>query len=252
MSDVYSATNKHLVISVNSPGSMPYLYFDAKNQKYAGLVVDFFVQLHEQGLFDTEYIDSNQMRSEQFLLSGKADIYLANKAWLAQADKFIFSEPIIQHATYLYSLSPFDESFSTTNLNNKLICTHQNFIYSGLTDSFAEKKIKRVDASDQQTMATMFKNGRCDYMAMNNYNAAEIFSKQTYCDIKVYQSPQPTSMVNLYFVMRPEFTEVKSVIDQYLHVFKNSGKAEKSLASHATSPNFPLETPCLTLVNPHP
>lgn len=238
---------KTLIVSVNSPGSYPYLYFDSTTQQYMGLVVDFFHDLHQQGLFNTQYIDSNQMRSEQFLLTGKADIYLANPVWLSQPSKFISSIPIVQHATYLYSLRPFEPSFSIDKLHNKRICTHQDFTYTGLENYFVEHAIKRVDASSQYAMANMLKKQRCDYLAMNDYNATAIFSASDYCNLTIYQSPQPTSVIDLHYVMRPKLSETKRIIDQQLSLYNASGKTKAAMNKHSKPPYFPMQQTCSSL-----
>jgi polar amino acid transport system substrate-binding protein len=239
-----TSASKTLHVSVNSPGSYPYLFLDPNSKHYAGLVVDFFEYLQQKGIFNTQFSDSNQLRSEQFLNDGKADIYLANPDWLTQPSKFITSIPLIEHATYLYSLQPFEQGFSLENLSNNRICAHQNFKYTGLQPYFDAHKVQRIDASSQSAMATMLKSERCDYVIMNDYNAMTIFSGPEYCNLHVYQSPQPTSVVNLYLIMRPELSEIKLIIDQQLTTFISSGKAKASLAAHSSIPHFPLHTIC--------
>ena len=235
---------KNIVITVNSPGSLPYLFFDVNNQQYSGLVFDFFQELQQKGLFIPTFIDSNQVRSEQFLMEGKADIYLANPTWLNDPSNVLTSIPIIEHATYLYSLMPFEANFSLDKLINKRICTHHTYKYSGLQGYFAAHQLERVDASDQTTMATMLTNKRCDYLVMNDYNAAAIFSESSYCNFTIYQSPQPTSVINLHLIIRAELIEVKSIIDKELKLFIDEGKVLASIAAHSGPPHFPHQASC--------
>jgi ABC-type amino acid transport substrate-binding protein len=245
ISDAQTSKAQNIIITVNSPGSLPYLFFNTNTQKYSGLVVDFFQELQQKGLFIPTFIDSNQARSEQFLIEGKADIYLANPTWLSDPSNVLTSIPIIEHATYLYSLMPFEANFSLDKLINKRICTHHSFKYTGLQSYFDTHQLERVDASDQTTMATMLTKQRCDYLVMNNYNAAAIFSESSYCNFTIYQSPQPTSMVNLYFIIRPGLIEVKSMIDKELKLFINEGKVLASIASHSGTPRFPHQASCI-------
>lgn len=235
---------KHIIITVNSPGSLPYLFFDTNTQQYSGLVVDFFQELQQKGLFIPTFIDSNQARSEQFLIEGKADIYLANPAWINDPTNVLTSIPIVEHATYLYSLMPFEPNFSLDTLINKRICTHHTYKYTGLQSYFDGHQLERVDASDQTTMATMLTNKRCDYLVMNDYNAAAIFSESSYCNFTIYQSPQATSVVNLHLIIRPDLIEVKSIIDKELKLFIDEGKVLASIASHSGTPHFPHQASC--------
>lgn len=241
---VQGSEPKSLLFTVNSPGSFPYLYFDFSKQTYAGLIPDFFADLEQQGIFKVVYVDSNQLRSEQFIIEGKVDLYLANRNWFKQPAKVIASIPIVQHLTYLYSLTPFDDNFSVGAIVNKKVCTQQEYIYTGLHQSFKTQKLERLDSSNQATIASMLIKGRCDYAILNNYNAASVFYETEFCHLAIYQSPQPTSDIDLTILMRPELYETKTIIDKHLKTFISSGKADKSLLSHSPNPNFPTTGTC--------
>ena len=243
--DVQGAEPKPLRFAVNSPGSFPYLYFDSQSQTYLGLVPDFFADLEQQGILKAVFIDSNQLRSEQAIIEGKVDLYLANQGWLKQPEKVITSIPIVHHLTYLYSLSPFSDEFSVETLVKKQICTQQDFIYTGLQQSFKSKKLVRLDSSSQTTIGSMLANGRCDYAILNNYNAKIVFSEAEYCHLVIYQSPHPTSEIDLTVVMRPELHEVKIIIDKQIKAFISSGRAKTSLLTHSTKPIFPKPVTCM-------
>ena len=235
-----------LSFTVNSPGSFPYLYFDFSEQTYKGLIPDFFAELEQQGIIQIEYVDSNQLRSEQFVIEGKVDLHLANREWLTRPDKVIASKPVIQHMTFLYSLTPFDDNFSLEALENKKICTQQEYIYTGLQPSFNTKKLQRLDSSNLTTVASMLTNERCDYAILNNYNATNVFQNPKYCHLAIYQSPQATSVIDLKILMRPELHKIKTIIDKHLQIFINSGKVDKSLLSHSPKPHFPKPISCET------
>lgn len=241
---VQGAEPKSLLFTVNSPGSFPYLYYDFSKQTYEGLIPDFFADLEQQGIFKIVYVDSNQSRSEQFVIDGKVDLYLANREWLKQPEKVIASQSIVQHLTFLYSLTPFESSFSVEALVNKTVCTQQDYIYTGLQKLFKDKKLKRFDSSNQETIASMLAKGRCDYAILNDYNATDIFDESEFCQIAIYQSPQSTSVIDLTILMRPELDEVKTIIDKHMQTFIPSGKADKSLLSHSPMPSFPKPATC--------
>lgn len=233
-----------LLFAVNSPGAIPYLYFDSTSKSYEGLLVDFFAAHEQKNLFKIEYIDSNQLRSEQFVIDGKVDLYLASREWLKQPDKIISSIPVVKHKTFLYSLSPFNDDFSLEAMTNKRICTHQDFVYSGLQKSFADKKLQRIDSGSKVTMANMLAKDRCDYAILSSYNAASIFTAPEFCAYTIYQSAQPTSIVNLTINMRPELQHVKEKIDKQLLNFIEGGEVSKSILIHSPSLVFPKQAKC--------
>ena len=243
-SEAQTPKAKPLVFAVNSPGSAPYLYFDITTKRYVGLVNDFFAELEKQGIFKALYVDSNQARSIQFVIDGKVDLYLANKGWIKQPSKVIASIPIAHHRNYLYSITPFDDDFSVMTLTDKRICTQQEFVYTGLEDSFKNNKIKRVDSSSQKTIGSMLAKGRCDYAIFSNYNATNVFSTAQFCNLTIYQSPHPTSDIDLTIVMRPELHGVKTVLDKQIQAFIANGKADASLLAHSPKPIFPKQASC--------
>jgi ABC-type amino acid transport substrate-binding protein len=242
--EAQTSKTKSLLFAVNSPGYAPYLYFDTTTKRYVGLVNDFFAELEEQGVFKALYVDSNQARSIQFVIDGKVDLYLANKGWVKQPSKLITSIPIAHHLTYLYSTTPFDNDLSVMTLADKRICTQQEFVYTGLEDSFKNNKLKRVDSSSQKTIGSMLAKGRCDFAIFSNYNATSVFSTAPFCNLTVYQSPQPTSDIDLTIVMRPELHEVKTVLDKQIQAFIANGKADASLLAHSPKPIFPKQARC--------
>ncbi|MFT4940414.1 MAG: polar amino acid transport system substrate-binding protein [Paraglaciecola sp.] len=241
---VEASEPKSLIFSVNSPGSQPYLYLDPTSKNYVGVVPDLFKELEKKGLFKAVFVDSNQSRSEQFVIAGKVDLYLAHLGWLKQPSKLISSIPIAQHLSFLYSLTPFENDFSLANIANKRVCTHQEFVYIGIEDFFKLKTLVRVDSSGHTRMASMLAKGRCDYAAMNDYKATIIFSAPEFCHFSIYQSPQATSDIELAFVMRPVLHEVKSVIDKQLNAFITSGEITASVLSHSPKPIFPKQASC--------
>ncbi|MDP5032147.1 ABC transporter substrate-binding protein [Paraglaciecola sp.] len=242
--EVVAEQIKTLTFAVNSPGSRPYAYFDNEGQRYHGLVADFFAFTARKNLLRANFVDSNRTRSEQFLNEGKIDILLANTNWFANSENLISSMPIMQHQSYLYGLRPFSENFSLESLKHKRICTRTGFVYTGLAPFFQQQSLIRVDSSNQTAMAAMLAKGRCDYAVMNNYNAALTFSDAQFCTVTIYQSPTPTSAVPLSFVIRRDMQSVKTIIDQQLQAYIDSGEFTESLNFHSKDLHFPTTATC--------
>jgi polar amino acid transport system substrate-binding protein len=243
--ELCAAPTQPLKFAVNAPGSFPYLFFDSQLQGYKGVLPDFMEFVAQKSQLNAIFVDSNPSRSEQFLADGKVDLLLVNMAWLNEPQKFITSLPLIQHATYLYSLQPFGQDFSLTATTNSRICTREGFVYPGLSRFFQQNQFLRVDVSSQAGMPAMLVKQRCDYMVMNNFNAHEAFSQAQFCQLALYQSPKPTSIVPLYIVMRPQLLETRKQIDRYLQAFIDSGRLQASFTAHAPNVNFPLLPRCV-------
>jgi len=237
-------SQQQVTVAVNAPGSFPYLYFDTATQRYAGIVVDFLDTVSEIEHLSVNYIDSNQLRSEQFLHDGKADLYMVNPAWLKQPDAVITTEPMFSHDTYLYSTQPFSRYFSLEQQQGARICTHENFVYTGLSQGFAKQQIQRVDASTNASMAAMLATKRCDYAVFNNYNAIDAFYTPQHCQLSVYQSPEPTSVVDLVLVMRPALQSLRTLLNKHITNYRGSGALQRAIDSHVPDKRFPKRPNC--------
>ena len=236
--------SKLLKVAVTSPGSYPYLYFDETTQDYQGVVRELFNAMESELGYSFEYIDSNQLRSEEFLLSNKVDMLVISPQWLQKPDRFIYSDAIIEHETYLYSITPFPQSFSLETLNGQTVCTQERYVYSGLTPLFEDGSLKRIDSTSQPLMAAMLVAQRCDFAVLNNYNAWSAFSKPASCNATIYQSPRPTSTVSLYVALRRALAPVKRDFDRIMSTYKSNGTLEKLVTKHSLSASFPKKPNC--------
>lgn len=226
-----------LVFSVNSPGSAPYLYYDEKQQKYNGVVTDFFHQLIEDKLLEIEYLDSNRIRSEKFLYEGSADIFLSSRSWLSNPEKVLISDSLLAHRSFLYGMNEFSSDFELRNLSKKRICTRRGYHYPVLEPLFASKALARADSSSQSTMIDMLIRGRCDYAIFNEHNASYLILSDKFCDRKFFKSPQAISSVDIAFILGAELVAPLQLINQHLKSFKANNQQQRSLAFHT------LQTP---------
>ena len=222
---------KRLVFAVNSPGAAPYLYLDTDSNQYVGLVVDFFNTMADGNQLYVEYIDANRTRSEQFIYTGKADVFLSSLVWLKKPNLVISSEELSPNASFLYSTEPFEDNFSLTTLSNERICTRRAYVYPALTERFTQS-VQRVDSSSQKTGLQMLLKARCDYLVMNQYNAISLFNTQEFCHLKFHRSPQPISSVPNALIFSKQNAAIVPIVNDYLRRFKQSGERDVSLSKH--------------------
>ena len=233
-----------LTIVVNAPGSPPYLYYDQDSQSYQGVVVDFVSELEKNKLLIAKFVDSNRGRSETFIIEGKADMMFTSRSWLVTPEQLIFSDKLSVQQSYLYSLSTFEPGFTLQNIQNKRICSRQGFFYPGLQDYFENNQLIRTDSGSQVTMARMLQKDRCDYAVINDHNAAAIFADQTYCKNTIYQSPEPTDTVDMLFAMRLQMQSIRTLINQQIKLFAESGELHASVGKHSSNLTFPSSLTC--------
>jgi polar amino acid transport system substrate-binding protein len=237
-------SKKPLKVAVNSPGSFPYLYFDETTQEYQGVVRELLNAMESELGYSIDYIDSNQLRSEEFLSNAKVDMLVISPQWLQKPDRFIYSDTIIEHETYLYSITPFPQNFSLETVTEKTVCTQKRYVYSGLTSFFKNGGLRRIDSTSQPLMAAMLIANRCDFAVLNNYNAWNAFSKPANCNATIYQSPRPTSNVSLHVALRAALAPVKRDFDRIMSRYKSNGALEKLVSKHSLPVSFPKKPNC--------
>jgi ABC-type amino acid transport substrate-binding protein len=227
--------------AINAPGSPPYLFYDKLSQSYSGVVVDFFSFVEARGDYVVSYLDSNRVRSENFLLQGEADVFLSAVEWLDNPESFVLSDTFMKHASYMYSTSAFYGPFVPADNPNASICTRYGFIYPVLQEFFYKNSggLVRVNSNSQTTMAMMLARGRCDFTIMSEQNALSIMFDEQFCDTAFYQSSNVISDVDLVFVIRPELAALRDTIKLELKNFTNSGALQESINRHSGIHRFP-------------
>jgi ABC-type amino acid transport substrate-binding protein len=221
-----------LIFSVNAPGSAPYLYYDQKQQKYTGVVTDFFEQLIEDKVLEIDYLDSNRTRSEKFLYDGTADIFLSSRSWLSNPEKVLISDSLLSHRSFLYGMKAFSNDFDLKNLRKKQVCTRRGYHYPALQPLFVDRSLSRSDSSSQLTMLQMLIKGRCDYAVFNEHNASYLILSDKFCNEKIFKSPTAISSVDIAFILGDGLETPLQLINRQLKDFKATSQDQKSLAFH--------------------
>lgn len=230
--DLAYAQPTHLNFAVNSPGSPPFLYFDSIENRYLGLIPDLLEEPISRQELTIRYFDSNRTRSEQFLYDQKVDVFTSSIEWLKTPEKLIYTEPLLVHHSYLYSLHPFADNFTLADMENTSICTRRGYTYPKLAPFFALNTAIRVDSSSHLAMMDMFVQGRCDLIIMHESNAQSWFKKSEFSTFTFYPTPEPVNTVYLRLFFPPSRFQERDLINTYITEFKQSGRLQKSLAFH--------------------
>jgi ABC-type amino acid transport substrate-binding protein len=224
--------NNTLNFAVNSPGAAPYIYYNPTTLEYQGLIVDIISNWVSQEHAQVNYIDSHRNRTEFFIYQGLIDGTLASRTWLTHPEKLISTISIIEHKTYLYSLTPFPDNFKLAELNDVNFCTRRGYFYPELAESINLQKIQRIDATDQLAMLHMLTKQRCAYTLMHEHTANILLSSVTFNQFTIYQSAQPSNVVNLAIFLRPELVTFKKGLDSVITSMKKDGSLAASLKRH--------------------
>ncbi len=230
---LYANASKPLKFIVNYPGSAPYLYFDEQSETYKGVIPDILQPLVDSDQLKVTYISNSRKRSEGYMYQGVADMIMLSEHWLSQPDKLIATIPLLEHRSFLYSPNPFPADFSLSSPDvQEFICMRKGFVYPTLQPYIDKKRLYRVDSSSHLTMFRMLFKQRCDYAVMNEFNAKNLINSVFFINEKVYQSPQPITVVPLNIILRKALTKEKELLDKHIKQLKDNGDIQRYIDRH--------------------
>ena len=227
-----------LSLAINSPGTPPHLYFDATQNRYVGVIADILATAENDNAIEVTYVDSHRSRSETFVAEGQLDMFYSSLEWLDEPERFIATDPIFLHKSYLYSHKPFPASFGANAGTNARICTRRGFHYPGLQPWFEKGNFVRIDSSNHETMLRMVLLGRCDAAELNVKNMRALQQQDMFKDISFYRLEPPTSVVAARLIMHPSKKKAKDVINRYIKAFLAQNLYEESLQRHINNTHY--------------
>lgn len=211
------------------PQVPPFMYQETDSQKVVGLVPDLMRDFFNQEQIQIEFILDNRRGAEHRLYSGDVDAMMMAKEWAVYPEKLLFSEPVIAHRDFLFSMHPFNAQQSVKQwLTDKKVCTRQYYVYEDLEPHFLHSGTQRIDSSSELAQLRMLQSGRCDYAYINEHVAKWIASHQL-SDAKLYQSPVEFGLVGLTIALHPRWQAYVTGLNQYLQKAKESGLIDEKL-----------------------
>lgn len=227
-----------LSLAINSPGTPPHLYFDATENRYVGVIADILATAEKDEAINVTFVDSHRSRSETFVAQGQLDMFYSSLEWLDEPERFIATDPIFLHKSYLFSHKPFEKGFGTNANTFARICTRRGFHYPGLQPWFENGNFVRIDSSNHETMLRMVLLGRCDAAELNVKNMRALQKLDMFKEIRFYRLEPPTSIVAARLIMHPSQEEARDVLNRYINAFLARGMYDVSLKRHISNTNY--------------
>lgn len=212
------------------PQVPPYMYQEGNGQKVVGLVPDLIRDFFSPEHIQVEFILDNRRGAEHRLYSGDVDAMLMAREWAVYPDQLLFSEPVIAHRDFLFSMQPFNAKHKPEQwLAGKKVCTRQYYVYDALEPHFRKSGTQRIDSSSELAQLRMLQNGRCDYAYLNEHVAKWIASHQLSA-VTLHQSPLEFGLVGLTIAFHPRWQAYIPGLNQYLQKAREQGLIDEKLA----------------------
>ena len=227
------SSKTQLSFAVNTPGTVPYLYYAEETDEYRGVVPDLFKLLEQNTALRIKFVDSHRNRSENLVYRGEIDMFLSSVEWISAPDAVIASVPLLEHRSFLYAVEAFSDNFDLSTQRDLKVCTRRGFTYPTLKPLFSTGQLLRIDSRSHDSMLKMLFRGRCDLAEINEHNANALLGANGVRPPTIYKSPEPTSVVQLSLLLHPSLIEQRQQLNQVITAFKQSGDFQRSLDTHS-------------------
>ncbi|MGK0268932.1 MAG: polar amino acid transport system substrate-binding protein [Paraglaciecola sp.] len=224
-------TLRFAVVHVEEP---PFIY-TRNNSGYEGIVPNLAIALSRELALELEFLPTSRKGLEATIISGQADITWLSPEWISGKDQLIFSDPVLDHKEFLYSLNPLEEEHKPVDwVRGKTICVRQDYQYPSLKAFFNQDIAQAVRVSSQVPLITLLLGNRCDFLYMNEHRASWMLTSLS-VSRKVFRSSKPLEQTHLAFMFNKTWQHKMSRINQALAKIKNSGELARIVQSQLQS-----------------
>ena len=219
------------VIYIEEP---PYIYQDGTSE-YIGILPQLAKALSRELSLELIYFPTPRKGLEKSVIDGRADMTWLSPDWVGDEKRLLFSDPVLLHREFLYSLSSFNESDEPLDwLKGKTVCIRQDYSYPSLMPFIESGVAQKFSVSSQSSLFKLLQKGRCDLLYMNE-NKATWKIRGLGIEDKVWRSKYPLNEAKLSFVFSQKWQSEMPRINQALSKIKNSGELDNIVQSNIHS-----------------
>lgn len=222
--------SKQLRLAVIFNQEPPFFYTD-ENNLAKGIVPSLANALSRELGLELLIVPAPRKNIEKAIITEQADIALMPIEWANYTDLLIFSESVMTHNDYFYSLSPFDERVGPKEwLKDKTVCVRQDYQYPVLYKFFEQGYGQAKFVSGQVPLLKLLEMGGCDLLFMSE-DRAQWMKSTLNLSTPIWQSPQALEKTEMTFMLDRKYRDVMPRINQALAKIKQSGELDSILQS---------------------
>ena len=209
----------------------PHYAYSIQQSQYSGIVPKLVEALGRELGFEVEFLPTSRKGLEASVINGQADFSWLAQEWVENSENLVFSDPVLKHREFLYSLKPFYSGDKPEDwVRGKTICVHQDYKYPLLTPFFDQKIAKPIAVSSQAQITALFLSKKCDLLYTNEYRTNWAF-KDLSPEIVIFRSAQPLEQTYQTFMFNKSWHGEMSKINQAIDKIKQSGELQKIVNS---------------------
>lgn len=152
-------------LNVSASGYPPFLLVDGEAP--AGIMVDVFRRVAARLGQEVVYLPLTRPEVDAGLEAGTLDATPRAIEWVADPDRYVFSDPVLAIKDVLFVRSDAAEDLFTIGmLAGKRIAAQRGYRYPTLAPLFAEGGVVRVDADGPREQLALLDAGEADFAVM--------------------------------------------------------------------------------------
>ncbi|HEX5793045.1 MAG TPA: transporter substrate-binding domain-containing protein [Rheinheimera sp.] len=216
-------------VAIYYPQVPPYMY-SANDNVPLGVVPELLNDFFNQQPYQLQYVYENRQRAELGVYAGKYDATVLAEKWTEDPQALLFSQPIVEHRDYLYSLQPMPDQ-PLSELSGRSICLRRYYKYTAFTEELASGQLIRLDSDSEFDQFNMLVNGRCDLAYMNEHVATWLINHH-FPATQFYHNDVAADQAELTLALHPKWAALKKRLDAYIREAHRNGLIDRILARH--------------------
>ncbi len=227
-----SSMAKTLVFNTSQNGYPPFL-IDYVDGTHSGIIFQVVEKITHKLGYQLETVGLPKMRISILMDNDKLDATAAAKEWVVDADKYVFSDVIIQVKDLLAWPKARPINFGKIeDLFGKTIGTHHGYRYPLLDEHFSTKKIRALSASSEFSMLKNTIQNRVDATVINATVAKWIIKNDELMAGKFAFSEIDLGSFGYRIMFTTKWKSFVEKFNKELVSMKESGELEKIISEY--------------------
>ncbi|MFT2089852.1 substrate-binding periplasmic protein [Paraglaciecola sp. 2405UD69-4] len=212
----------------------PFVYFNPKDEIYAGILIDMSEELGRRMGLKVEFIPTPRNKVEANILSGEYNATFLAKSWVSIQEKVLFSEPFYYYSEYLYSTTPFESSGAIESwARGKTICTRDNFVHPVIDPLLKQNILNRLNVSVGAPIIKIMMKGRCDLALIDEFRKEWLVNNIPNMS-DIYRTPNYVSKEFISLMLNKDWQHRLQDFDSTIITMKQTGVIDEIVTRHST------------------
>ncbi|MCJ2165765.1 MULTISPECIES: ABC transporter substrate-binding protein [unclassified Pseudodesulfovibrio] len=215
-----STPEKELDMFIAHADVSPY-YMEVPEFQGRGILLDVLKALVEPLNYTVTVNRLPDKRGWQMLENGELSVYASAREWVAQPDKFLWTDPfMLNEDVLLFRADSILEYTKPEDLYGKTVAGIKDFVYPALEPHFGPGMITRLDTTSPDVMLKLLSFGRADAVLVNHTEILWMFRNRPEIRPELFRLEKPPFDRAWFRFLFPKGHGWEPVVEQINHRLK--------------------------------